>query len=1007
MLCVLVVALATLPAAGPRRAQAEAQEQTGTVVGVVYGSDGPRPLEGVDVRSVKQNHIQTYTDENGKYTLGGLDKGEHRLTLIMELYEPESVQVNIPPNDEAKARPITLIYKGISIEVVVRLQKLLEDKKLKELGEELERYSGFCEDIEERDCSLVRKAQVQFGANNLRGLAQTLAELRATKDAGALRPCPRPSPQAAPPTEIAKDRDNGITVGQTKVYDERSFRQKIRALEAGLASLRFLNQASVAGAGGRIQGARLNTSSLGVSVSTLPVPGVTTTTNTGSTATANEVVTQSATPSTVTTANTVSPDTVNQVVTQPPFTPAAPALPGQTSAFGLQQPVGLSAQDTLVEQVLLQQQVAEMQLFLESSLTDRVFNFPPDAAGVRALGQRKSSIFGFWVTIDPERRRDAVAEVEIVLKSECEVASEGGTAQKEAASLVLLLPREKTYNVATATKDSKSLNVGTVLQVISAGVSAGKTSETLYIVGDTDTVSMERRRPHSGADVAAPDASITFGWQFRPVLGRRAVAPGTRQVYALVALPQDSGSGARPFVGTIRAYTRWRSFDAKTKMVGRVLRDSESYTDLNNLEVDAAPAEAALAPYVNDVRWEDAGGGQVQVSVSGGNFLDGVSVLAGSRHVAGPEQGLAVQGDRSLLLLLPTQQFAQMRNPVLLGRYGGPIQLMRPITSAATQPGYGIQIVSAIATPVDAQNSKVVVTLKARVDGAGGASVKPEVLYEDYDPSTGTRIYKHRPANPIVSVGDRAFGFADAPVVKDASKATELTLTFVAPTATLKQAQKLGVRELFEAEDYYDEKPVTFRQEFGATKSAVMFADERVTQLAITGSGFDRCKLITVMAGGRTFTRSPDNPCPAAGSKTAPDNGARDVNFLSPSLLAVNLPRALAKAAKQIVVVQEDASAPAAVALSGQPSPEPGVQQQEALVEGDVKTIKLTGSNFGSVAEIRFEGQNLSFEAGEDGASLNLTASAALTTKAGDKQLNFVLKDGKTKTFVLKVSKRG
>ena len=44
-----------------------------------------------------------------------------------------------------------------------------------------------------------------------------------------------------------------------------------------------------------------------------------------------------------------------------------------------------------------------------------------------------------------------------------------------------------------------------------------------------DTLSYERM---------TPDGSIVFGWMFRPVLGRRSVTPGFKQLFAVFALPR-------------------------------------------------------------------------------------------------------------------------------------------------------------------------------------------------------------------------------------------------------------------------------------------------------------------------------------------------------------------------------------------------------------------------------------------------------------------------------------
>jgi hypothetical protein len=90
-------------------------------------------------------------------------------------------------------------------------------------------------------------------------------------------------------------------------------------------------------------------------------------------------------------------------------------------------------------------------------------------------------------------------------------------------SLVSLLPRDKTYNVASVTKDSKAIDMGAVVQFIGVGASASKTQESVYLVKDTDTVALER---------SSQINSAKFAWQFSPGLraahGRTGNAAGLR-----------------------------------------------------------------------------------------------------------------------------------------------------------------------------------------------------------------------------------------------------------------------------------------------------------------------------------------------------------------------------------------------------------------------------------------------------------------------------------------------
>ncbi|MDQ3666545.1 MAG: hypothetical protein M3410_08190 [Acidobacteriota bacterium] len=154
---------------------------------------------------------------------------------------------------------------------------------------------------------------------------------------------------------------NGIVVGQTKLYDERSLALMLQSVQARLVNRDFFDQGTIAAQIGNMQGARLDASSFGVNVTTTPLPGVTTTTNTGSTTTFNEAITQSGSPAgsatpfpgVVTTNNVLTPNTVSQQTIQPSVAPAAAALPSQTSAFAYQPPFGLAPQTLLAQQMEL------------------------------------------------------------------------------------------------------------------------------------------------------------------------------------------------------------------------------------------------------------------------------------------------------------------------------------------------------------------------------------------------------------------------------------------------------------------------------------------------------------------------------------------------------------------------------------------------------------------------------------------------------------------------------
>jgi hypothetical protein len=56
-----------------------------------------------------------------------------------------------------------------------------------------------------------------------------------------------------------------------------------------------------------------------------------------------------------------------------------------------------------------------------------------------------------------------------------------------------------------------------------------KRNQTFYVYRDTDTLAYERM---------TDGGELVFGWMFRPVLGRRSVSPGLRQLLAVISLPR-------------------------------------------------------------------------------------------------------------------------------------------------------------------------------------------------------------------------------------------------------------------------------------------------------------------------------------------------------------------------------------------------------------------------------------------------------------------------------------
>ena len=81
-----------------------------------------------------------------------------------------------------------------------------------------------------------------------------------------------------------------------------------------------------------------------------------------------------------------------------------------------------------------------------------------------------------------------------------------------------------------------------------------------FLFRDSDTLALEVMHPGE-----QPNDDLTFGWEFRPVLGHRSVPSGTRQVFAVISLPaNDLPTNLGEEQVHVTARTFWRRYDHKT-----------------------------------------------------------------------------------------------------------------------------------------------------------------------------------------------------------------------------------------------------------------------------------------------------------------------------------------------------------------------------------------------------------------------------------------------------------
>ncbi len=450
---------------------------------------------------------------------------------------------------------------------------------------------------------------------------------------------------------------NGISVGDPKVFDNRSLTLMLDTLNQQLQSMQVIDQTKLAAALGNTQGFQTQeTLRAFTAQASIPfkVPG-------------NPDAPAGTTPPSVSVPN-LAPIPWN-------MGDSAAGLPtGITS-----QTFGQSAGDTLSDQVNLTYQIFNIRMLLERSLSDRLIK---DITGPGK--PRLQAVLGFNVSLDPPRDAiDSAAIVEITIKS-----------KDGRVNLVGLMPQEKTYNAATLSTKSTAFGMSAAAKLVTVGFSERRKGQIFYLYRDNDTLAVENMSNN-------PD--LTFGWQFRPVLGRRSVASGMRQMFAIVSLPTDNLSTNSDGLDLdISVKTHWRKYYRTNQttaegnklwfwdIVGHVagLGFPQAFPPSKVDKKDFVPAlhvfstkeySDDLSPRVHNVYWTWLDKKNMLFSLEGENFFKDTRVAFGGRIFDSPATGLSIKSDQAMDILVSSENGGSLviGDGVILGRYGPaqPIQL--------------------------------------------------------------------------------------------------------------------------------------------------------------------------------------------------------------------------------------------------------------------------------------------------------------------------------------------
>jgi hypothetical protein len=485
--------------------------------------------------------------------------------------------------------------------------------------------------------------------------------------------------------------ENGISIGRAKVFDNRSLTLLLENLSETLRGLQVIEQDPLRKALGQLQGSQITDVARSLSVLAGGAPGVTTTRE----ATRQDDLERKLT-SGKSTEDDVEKESVEALIdrkvseklglkqetTTSERTPSLPALPELMGAPGSLPAFGQNAADLLSDQVNLTYQILNLRMLLERSLSDRL---------LESGDSRLQAVLGFNVSIDPPRdAENSAAIVEVTVQ----------TVDGKPVSLVSLMPQEKTYNAVAMHTRSNAFGGSAVAGMFTVGYSERRRGQVFYLYRDNDTLSFER--------MITKEKATTFGWQFRPVLGRKSVSPGMRQMFAVVSIPKpDDGHLNQELRVSVRTY--WRKYHADTLTTsepGRfgpwpylrraaTLGLSEAVpnerearrTVIGEWETVPVPTtskyQEELAPVVEDVRWTQIDQKTAVVSVRGRNFFSGTTVAMGAAPA-----NVVIKSTGAMDIVTPIENIG-VGVPMLLGRYGQsvPLEFVAPCLPPGFEPG--------------------------------------------------------------------------------------------------------------------------------------------------------------------------------------------------------------------------------------------------------------------------------------------------------------------------------
>lgn len=721
--------------------------------------------------------------------------------------------------------------------------------------------------------------------------------------------------------------NNGIHVGAPRIYDSRALTLMLNDIGQSLKNPNFIDPIKLAAVLGNLQGynsqdfaQQLNVKGAVGPQAASVVAGVSNSGGTGSGASSGLAI-----------------PAVPSLQTPPSFTPN----------------FGSSAGDLLTDEVNLTYQYNNVRMLLDRSLSDRLY----------ARASRLQAVIGFDVDLEPpSNATDAVAVVDMEATiTSCDNADQSDCNANGNLTIVAMMPEEGSHNAATLSQKANAFGGAVAAKIFSVGYAAQKRSQVFYLYRDMDTVSYQG----SGSI----GNTVHFGWQFRPVLGRRSVTPGTRHMMAVLALPAkdlSSKPGGRTPVPrlSVMVKTKWIRYQAKTQTTTNHhpwfkpdLPHEGGYASAIPADVPTTDAtQETLGLTISEIKWVPTDASTGVAIVRGTNFFSGTKVNFGSKVYATESDGLVIKSDHELEVALPLS--AAVAGGVLSGRYGAAKLLEARDPSLPV--GFSITQLRFFPEGTDMFQLLIDLTFTA--------------------PVTVTDL-AHLTNPPIVLV--KGLPIATPPFQSQLDTKTILLTTFVPASSVQGGAATVTVNYPFAGPGWMASLPhydasVNVTRLGGADLTRLLISVNDKTLKVCDGDTMlqlDAAKIFKLdVRTGDTLLK-----CLDSGHKV-----------LSFDIRSNDL-----KQYKRFTLVHSKEAFPPLVGdvpAAAPPPPGPSLDKTQtvSVAVGDVKAVSFTGSNLDQVTKVLFGGKAELPIAKKSGTSISITLSKEVTATAGSKEFQLI-----------------